>query len=334
MAFERCRGALARFAGALALGALCMGAASAETDYPNRTITIVVPFGAGGSTDQIGRMIAEHFQKEFKVPVVVENRPGANAGIGNAYVARSKPDGYTLLIGGTDIVASQFLYKDLPFNPEKDFTPIGIVAEFPFLMLIDKKRGIETVAQFVEYAKKNPDKINFSSAGIGNSTHLAGELFKYTADLKSMLHVPYNSSQQSLLAVVSGQVDITFDPAISSIGMVLGGKTNALAVVAERRLPALPNVPTMSELGYKEFDQLTPWSWKGLFAASGTPKPILDKLQASLARLLLDPTFQAWMEKTASFVVAPRPTEATEEFLRTQRKGWQEIISKYVSNAN
>lgn len=333
MAFERFRGALTRFAGALALTGFCMGAASA-TDYPTRTITIVVPFGAGGSTDQIGRMIADHLQKEFKVPVVVENRPGANAGIGNAYVARSKPDGYTLLIGGTDIVASQFLYKDLPFNAEKDFTPIGIVAEFPFLMLIDKKRGIETVQQFVEYAKKNPDKTNFSSAGIGNSTHLAGELFKYITDLKTILHVPYNSSQQSVLAVLSGQVDITFDPAISSIGVVTGGKANALAVVAERRLPALPNVPTMSELGYKEFDQLTPWSWKGLFAPAGTPKPILDKLQASLARLLLDPTFQGWMEKTASFVVAPRSTEDTEEFLRKQRKGWQDIISKYVATAN
>ncbi|MFG1357974.1 Bug family tripartite tricarboxylate transporter substrate binding protein [Xanthobacter pseudotagetidis] len=334
MLFKRCGNVLTRLAGVLALGAACVGAGPVRADYPDRTISIVVPFSAGGSTDQIGRMIADHFQKEFKVPVVVENKPGANAAIGNTYVARSKPDGYTLLIGGTDIVANQFLYKDLPFDPEKDFTPIGIVAEFPFLMLIDKKRGIETVAQYVEYAKKNPDKLNFSSAGTGNSTHLAGETFKHAADLKTAVHIPYNGSSQSVLAVISGQVDFTFDPAISSIGMVTGSKANALAVVSERRLPSLPNVPTMSELGYKQFDQLAPWSWKGLFAPSGTPKPVLDKLQASLARLLLDPVFQEKIERTASLVVPPRSTDATEEFLRNQRKGWKEIIAKYASDTN
>ena len=331
MVFKRSSKVLSRMAGAVALGAMCLGAGPAAAEYPDHTITIVVPFSAGGSTDQIGRMIAEHFQQDFKVPVVVENKPGANAAIGNTYVARSKPDGYTLLIGGTDIAANQFLYDDLPFNPEKDFTPIGIVAEFPFLMLIDKKRGIETVAQFLDYAKKNPDKINFSSAGTGNSTHLAGETFKHATGLSTAVHIPYNGSSQSVLAVISGQVDFTFDPAISSIGMVTGGKANALGVVAARRLPNLPNVPTMSELGYKEFDQLAPWSWKGLFAPAGTPKPILDKLQASLAKLLLDPAFQEKIEKTSSLVVPPRSTEETQVFLTNQRKGWKEIITKYVS---
>lgn len=324
---------LAQGAGALGLGLLAVAATPALAAYPDSIITVVVPFGPGGSTDQIGRMIAQHLQKDLNVTVVVENKPGANATIGNAFVARSKPDGYTLLIGGTDIAASQFLYKDLPFNAEKDFTPIGIVAEFPFLMLIDKKRGIETVAQYVDYAKKNPNRISFASAGIGNSTHLAGETFKYASKLNTLVHVPYNSSPQSLTAVVSGQTDFTFDPAISSIAQVSGGKASALGVVALRRLPVLPDVPTMSELGYKEFDQLAPWSWKGLFAPSGTPKPVLDKLQGSLAKLLNDPEFQKQIEKTASLVVPPRSTEASQEFLRAQRKGWSEVIQKYASDS-
>ena len=311
---------------AAAMGLAAAGAGAAPASFPGGLITIVVPFGAGGSTDQIGRLIANHFQNDFKVPVVVENKPGANGTIGNAFVARSKPDGYTLLIGGTDIAASQFLYKNLPYDPEKAFTPIGIVSEFPFLMLIDKKKGIGSVAQYVDYARKNQDKISFSSAGIGNSTHLAGETFKKAAKLDTLVHVPFNSSAQALTAVVSGQVDFAFDPAISSIALVTAGKANALAVVANQRLAALPNVPTMSELGYKEFDQLSPWSWKGLFAPAGTPPEVQDKLQKSLARLLQDADFKKQIEQTASLVVPPRSTKESQDFLTRQRKGWGALI--------
>ncbi|HEY0200477.1 MAG TPA: tripartite tricarboxylate transporter substrate binding protein [Burkholderiaceae bacterium] len=312
--------------GAAVLGLATAGFSAAYAAFPTGPITIIVPFGAGGSTDQIGRLIANHFQKDFKVPVIVENKPGANATIGNSFVARSKPDGQTLLIGGTDMTASQFLYKNLPYDPETAFTPIGIVAEFPFLMLIDKRRGITSVAQYVDYAQKNPDKSSFSSAGIGNSTHLAGEMFKKATKLDALVHVPFNASPQALNAVISGQVDYAFDPAISSIALVTGGKANALAVVADRRLTALPNVPTMSELGYKDFDRLSPWSWKGLFAPAGTPQEVLDMLQKSLARLLQDPAFIQQIEKTASLVVPPKSTTASQEFLTNQRKGWGALI--------
>jgi len=323
------RKAIQRRLGIFAVG-VSLAAVPAHAAYPDGIITIVVPFGPGGSTDQIGRAIAHHFQKDLKTTVVVENKPGANATVGNAYVARAKPDGYTLLIGGTDIVASQFIYKDLPFDPEKDFVPVGIVTEFPFLMLIDKKRGIETVAQYVEYAKKNPNKISFSSAGVGNSTHLAGETFKHAAKLDALVHVPYNSSAQSISSVISGQNDFTFDPAISSIAQVTGGNANALAVVAQQRLSILPDVPTMSELGYKEFDDLSPWSWKGLFAPAGTPKAVMDILHASLARLLTDPEFKQQTDRSASLLVAPRSTQASQQFLTQQRQGWRNIIKQYV----
>ena len=310
----------------LAGGLAAMAAGPAHAAYPDKPIVIVVPFAPGGSTDQIGRMIAQHFNKVDGKTVVVENKPGANGTVGNSYVARAKPDGYTLLIGGTDIAASQFLYKDLPYDAEKAFTPIGIVSEFPFLMLVDKNRGITTVKEFVDYAKKNPDKISFSSAGTGNSTHLAGETFKRAAKLDTMVHVPYNGSSPALTAVISGQVDTVFDTAITAAPLVTGGKANALGVVAQKRLPLLPDVPTMSELGYKEFDQLAPWSWKGLFAPSGTPQDVLDKLQRSLATLLEDPEFKKRIEATASLVVPPRTTAQAQQFLVDQRKGWSKLI--------
>ncbi|EWM43704.1 tripartite tricarboxylate transporter receptor family protein [Bordetella holmesii 41130] len=180
-------------AAALATAATWAPLSASLAAYPEKPIVIVVPFSPGGSTDQIGRFVAEHLQKQLKTPVVVENKPGANGTVGNGYVARAKPDGYTLLIGGTDIAASPFLYKNLPYDP-KDFIPLGLAAEFPFVMLTSKKKGITTVQQFVDYAKKNPDKVSFSSAGMGNSTHLAGETFKKSAGLDGMLHVPFNGS--------------------------------------------------------------------------------------------------------------------------------------------
>lgn len=296
--------------------------------YPDKPIVVVVPFSPGGSTDQIGRLIAQHLSKAFGVSAVVENKPGANGTVGNSFVARSKPDGYTLLIGGTDIAASQFLYKNLPYNPETAFVPVGIVAEFPFLMVTNIDSKIKTVAQFVDYARKHPDNINFSSAGMGNSTHLAGETFKMAAALDSMVHIPFNGSPQALAAVMSGQVSTTFDTAITAAPLVRGHKLNALGVVAKQRLPLMPDVPTMSELGYKQFDLLSPWSWKGLFAPANTPPDVLNKLHAALADALRDPNFKKTIEANASLVVEPRSTEDSIKFLENQRKGWSALIKQ------
>lgn len=313
---------------ATALGWASLISAAAHAEYPDKPIVMVVPFAPGGSTDQIGRMVAQHLSTDLGVPVVVENKVGANGTVGNGYVARAKPDGYTLLIGGTDIAASQFLYKDLPYDAEQAFTPIGIIAEFPFMMLVDKDKPITTVAEFIEYAKSQPKGINFSSAGVGNSTHLAGETFKRAANLEGMVHVPYNGSSPALTAVISGQVETVFDTAITAAPLVTGGEARALGVVAQQRLPLFPDVPTMSELGYDAFDQLAPWSWKGLFAPSGTPQEILDKLQHSLAGLLQDPEFRQRIEANASLVVAPQSTAHAEQFLADQRKGWGKLISE------
>ena len=311
-----------------ALGVGILVSPGAKAAYPDKPIVIVVPFAPGGSTDQIGRMVAQHLSTDLGVPVVVENKVGANGTVGNGYVARAKPDGYTLLIGGTDIAASQFLYKDLPYDAEQAFTPIGIITEFPFMMLVDKDKPITNVAEFIEYAKSQPKGINFSSAGVGNSTHLAGETFKKAANLEGMVHVPYNGSSPALTAVISGQVDTVFDTAITAAPLVTGGKARALGVVAQQRLPLFPDVPTMSELGYDAFDQLAPWSWKGLFAPRGTPQEILDKLQRSLAGLLEKPDFRQRIEANASLVVAPQSTARAEQFLADQRKGWGKLISE------
>lgn len=300
---------------------------ASQAAYPEKPITIVVPFSPGGSTDQIGRLVAEHLQKQLKAPVVVENKPGANGTVGNGFVARAKPDGYTLLIGGTDIAASPFLYKNLPYDP-KDFIPIGLAAEFPFVMLTSKKKHITTVQQFVDYAKNHPDKVSFSSAGMGNSTHLAGETFKKSAGLDGMLHVPYNGSSQALAALLGGQVDTVFDTAITAVPLVTGGQADALAVIAQERLPMLPDVPTMTELNYTDFSKLVPWSWKGVFAPAGTPPEIVKQLRESLAALVTDPAFKQRIESAASLTVPPKPPDELEKFLADQRAGWQRVINE------
>ncbi|AIT26320.1 Bug family tripartite tricarboxylate transporter substrate binding protein [Bordetella holmesii] len=314
-------------AAALATAATWAPLSASLAAYPEKPIVIVVPFSPGGSTDQIGRFVAEHLQKQLKTPVVVENKPGANGTVGNGYVARAKPDGYTLLIGGTDIAASPFLYKNLPYDP-KDFIPLGLAAEFPFVMLTSKKKGITTVQQFVDYAKKNPDKVSFSSAGMGNSTHLAGETFKKSAGLDGMLHVPFNGSPQALTAVISGQVDTVFDTAITAVPMVTGGQANALAVIAQQRLALLPDVPTMTELNYTEFSKLVPWSWKGVFAPAGMPPEVVKQLRASLAALVTDPTYKQRIENAASLTVPPKSPEELEKFLADQRVGWERVIKE------
>lgn len=294
--------------------------------YPDKPITIVVPFSPGGSTDQIGRFVAEHLQSSLKATVVVENKPGANGTVGNSYVARSQPDGYTLLIGGTDIAASPFLYKNLPFDP-KDFIPLGLVAEFPFVMLTHKKHGITSVEQFIDYAKKNPDTISFSSAGMGNSTHLAGETFKKAAGLPSMTHIPYNGSPQALTAVAGGQVDTVFDTAITAVPLAISGKATPLAVIAQQRIAQLPDVPTMAELNYKDYSELAPWSWKGVFAPAGTPPAVVDELRATIAKMLSDPTFKTRIENTSSLPVPPMSPSELEQFLTDQRAGWERVIT-------
>jgi tripartite-type tricarboxylate transporter receptor subunit TctC len=293
--------------------------------YPDKPITVVVPFAPGGSTDQIGRFVAEHLQNQLKATVVVENKPGANGTVGNSYVARSQPDGYTLLIGGTDIAASPFLYKNLPFDP-KDFIPLGLVAEFPFVMLTHKKHGITTVDQFVDYAKKHPDTVSFSSAGMGNSTHLAGETFKKAVGLPSMTHIPYNGSSPAITAVAGGQVDTVFDTAITAVPLALSGKTTALAVIAQQRLAQLPDVPTMTELNFKEYSELVPWSWKGVFAPAGTPPEVVDKLRTTIATMLTDPAFKTRIEKASSLVIPPKTAAELEQFLTNQREGWGRVI--------
>ncbi len=319
----------------LQLGVVCalttsmpaLHAAESADTFPNKPIVIVVPFAAGGSTDQIGRMIAQHLHKKFSVPAIVENRPGAAGTIGNAHVARAKPDGYTLLIGGTDITASQYLYKNLPYDPATSLQPVAIVSEFPFLMVVKKDAKINTVKDFIAYGKANPDKVSYSSAGMGNSTHLAGAAFQKAAGLPSMVHAPFNGSSPALTAVIGGQVDTVFDTAITAYPQVKSGTLKPLAVLSAKRLAFLPDVPTLSELGFSAFDQISPWSWKGLFAPAGTPQPVVEKLHAAMDELIRTPEFSTLMEQNASIPVPPMTLPEAREFIKKQRTGWKQVIT-------
>lgn len=306
----------------------CMlGVTAVHADYPNRTIKVVVPFSPGGSTDQIGRYVAKHLSEDLGVNAIVENRPGGGGNVGNTHVARAKADGYTLLIGGTDVATGHLLYKELPFDPINDLELVGLVTEFPFLLITPKEGGATTVEELVEYAKNNPDGVSYASAGVGNSLHLAGEIFNKATGLETLVHVPYSGSTEALNAVVSGQVEMMFDTAITAAPQVTGGNANAIGALSKQRLPQFPDVPTMTEAGYPEFeDLLSTWSWKGVFTPTGTPEDVVQTLQVSLNKLKDSAEFKEQMERSLTLVADKQDSEDAQSFMESQREGWARVI--------
>lgn len=267
---------------------LAFAAVSAWTHaqpYPNKLIKFVVPFPGGGDLDPIARGLGEHFQATWGQPYIVENRPGANAMIGTEYVARSAPDGYTLLICSPGAMTiNPNLYSNVPYTVGKDIIPVSLVATAPMVWVVGNKLPMKTYSEVVSYIKANPGKVSFASAGRGNVTHLAAELFMSEAGL-STVHVPYKGAQAVIADLLGGHIEMYFNPMPSARGYVKqnADKVTPLAVTSKVRSPQLPDVPTLDELGLKGFDV---YSWYGLCAPGGTPKEIVDKLNAEVVRAL------------------------------------------------
>jgi tripartite-type tricarboxylate transporter receptor subunit TctC len=310
---------------AFAAIALCSAFAftgAAHAQYPTKPIKIVVPFPAGGTTDILARAVAADLQKAFGQAVVVENKAGAGGNIGSDSVAKSSPDGYTLLMGtvGTHAI-NVSLYPKMPYDAVKDFAPVSLVAGVPNVLVASPSFPVNSVKDLVDAAKKAPDKITFASSGSGTSIHLSGELFKQLAGVQ-MTHVPYKGSSAALPDVISGQVNVMFDNAPSVIQHIRGGKLKAIAVTSDKRSPALPGVPTIAESGLPGFEAS---SWFGVLAPAATPKDIVDKLSGAIAKSLQTPEMKERLAGQGAVAVGNTP-EQFSAHIKSEIDKWSKVV--------
>jgi tripartite-type tricarboxylate transporter receptor subunit TctC len=277
---------------ALALSAA--GEARAQSDFPNRPIRFIVGFAAGGGNDIFARLVVAKFQELTGATAIVENKPGAGGRISSDYVARLPPDGYVVLVAATGQMAiAAAIYPNLTYHPTKSFIPLNMIASFPLVLVVPANSPIKTVKDLVEYAKAHPDKSNYGTSAPPFT--IASELLKLKTGMPGV-GIPFKSSNESNLCVVSEQCLFTISDGPPSIPLVKGGKTRALAVTGSERSPELPDVPSMAEAGYPEIDMHL---WSGFFVPAGTPAAVVAKLQADLARALADPGVQASLRKMA-----------------------------------
>lgn len=282
MGLAKCRHAVGLIASAAMLAAMPVSA----QNYPERTITMVVPFGAGGSTDIVGRIAADAMSKALGVSMIIENKGGAGGTVGTQAAANAAPDGYTLTMSTTSThVVGPLTVETVKYNPIKDFEHIGMIAETPYVLVISPKLGVNSVKELIEHAKKNPGKLNYGSAGQGSTTHLAALMF-LNATGTEMLHVPYKSNAESTKAVLTDEVQVLFGSMPAVLGQIKGGAIRALAVGTTSRSPELPNVATMQEAGVPGYRASL---WLGISAPARTPASVVNRLNAALGQALADP---------------------------------------------
>jgi len=315
---------LARLASACLVVVTALAAPSARAvEYPVRPIKLVVPYAAGGPTDVLGRLVADFLGRDLKQTVIVENKAGAQGAIGAEAVARSEPDGYTLFVAAASIIVlNPMLYKKLPYDPSQDFRMLSLVTDLPVVMEVHPSVPAKTVAEFVAYAKQNPGKLNFGSAGTGGTIHLAGEMFKQMAGIE-MTHVPYKGAGPALTDLLSGNIQVMFDSLSTALPPVKSGSLRPLGVSSTQRSPDLPDVPTIAESGYPDYRVSV---WYGIAAPAKLPDEIAQKITASLDRALDDDAFRASLEKIGFPVFHPRSAAAITEFIDADRAHWSAVI--------
>ncbi len=264
---------------ALALLLPCLAFAQA---YPARPVRIIVPYPPGGATDVMARTVAQKLNESWQHAVVVENKPGASGSVGSEIVAKSAPDGYTLLVQGTQHAINLSLYKQLPYDTLRDFVPINYIASAPFLLVLHPSVPANTVAELIAYIKARPGGLNYGSSGVGGGAHLAGEIFKTAAGVP-LTHIPYKGAAPAMADLLGGQVTMVFDPIPTSITQVRAGRLKALAITSAKRSALMPELPTVAESGLPGFDVS---AWFGLYGPAAMPKDIAIKLNAEVNRIL------------------------------------------------
>jgi tripartite-type tricarboxylate transporter receptor subunit TctC len=303
-------------------GFLSFSVAIHADTFPARTVTLVVPFAAGGSTDLLGRSLAEGLSREWKQAVIVENKPGAGTSLAGEYVARSKPDGHTLLLASTTTMVLNPLMSAKPrYSPVDDLAPVSMLAEAPMVMLINSRSSVTQLNDWISLAKKKPNQMNFGSAGVGSSIHLAGELFKSMAKL-DMVHIPYKGSQPALTALMADEIQTYFDLIPSAKPFIDSGQLKALAVTSSHALPSLPNVKSFEELGFKDF-VVSPYFY--LMVPSQTPSVLVEKINADVAKVLSNPNLQNKFSEQSMFLKASSP-EAVKAHIAKSKSIWQPLI--------
>ena len=296
--------------------------AYASDAFPNKPIRFIVPYAAGGATDTTARLVSKELTAILGQPVVVENKAGAGGNIGTDYVAKSSPDGYTMLLAYTGPMAiNPSLYDSLPFKPQQDFAPVTLLAQAPQILGVHPSIPATTVEEFVAYAKANPNTLFFGSSGNGGADHLAGELFKMLTGAQ-ITHVPYKGGAPALADLVAGRTQLQFMTIPASIGHIQAGRIRPLAILDKKRYPLFPNVPTISEAGVKNYDVN---NWYGVVVAAGTPEPIVNKLNSALIKALRSEEVQARFSGLGLVPVSNTPKEF-QRFIATESARWAEII--------
>ena len=293
-------------------------------DYPSHPIHLIVPYAAGGSADATARVLAKQIGKRTGQVIVVENRGGSASIVGTELVNKSDPDGYTLLLGQSGPISiNPAIYKNLPYDPVKDFEPISLTSTYPYIMVVNRSLGVKTLQEFVTLAKSKPGALNYGTTGVGASNHLITELFDLRAGIK-MTHIPYRGTSLAVADLVAGQVQVVFSDPISALQLVNSGTLVALAVTSKDRSPVAPNVPTVSESGYPGFDAV---GWHGILAPAKTPPAIIAKLNAEIVQALKDPETKSLLESQAIQVVGSSPQEFAD-YIERDIALWKDVAEQ------
>jgi tripartite-type tricarboxylate transporter receptor subunit TctC len=315
---------------AFAAGAAAWPSAGrAEDEFPSRPVRIIVPVSVGGATDSLARLLAQKLTERMRSSVVVENKNGAGSIIGTSFVAKSPADGYTLLMGGLfNMVMITALLKDPPFDPPRDFTAVGYLAAYPFVVIVRRDLPVSTLAEFAAYAKAKPGKLSYASGGLGTLQHVWGTILLRSLGLE-LLHIPYKGATPALADMIGGRVDFLFDNLAACRAAIDAGQVKALAVSSPARTGPLPNLPTIDESGVTRFEGE---SWFGLFAPSGTPRPIVDRLRREVAAVVAEPGFSGYVARDAGRLLTV-PPDRQEKFLKDELARWTKLITKYDVHA-
>ena len=295
--------------------------AGAQERWPQRQVTIVVPFAAGGSADLLARILQQHMQPTLGVPFVVENRPGAGGSIGTGYVAKSPSDGYTLLLGTLSAnVINSFLYSKLPYDVERDFQPVSLLVHLPNLLVVNNAVAAKTVPELIAYLKANDGKVNYGSSGNGTSSHLSAVMFQLASGTR-MTHVPFRSTADELTSMIGGHIELAIDSMTTLWPQAQAGAVRAIAVTSAQRIASAPDLPTIGET----LNGFSVSGWQGLFVAAGTPRPIVDKLSGEVKRIFDLPEVATALRKVGG-EPSPMTPEAFADFIRSERPKWREVV--------
>ena len=307
---------------ALSLGAILSPASFAQSNYPTKPINFIVPYGAGGGADSRSRQIAQKMSVILKQPIIVDNKPGAGGNIGTEFISRAAPDGYTIGMGNfAPMAVNKTLFGNLRYDPETDLTPIILIEKGPLVLVVHPSSPYKTVQDIVVAAKAKPGTLTFSSGGIGGSHQLSAELFEQNAGIE-MIHVPYKSGSAGLTDLMAGNVTMMFDQMYSAMPSIKAEKLRPIAITSKKRSPLLPNIPSFAEVGYPKVEVL---NWQGLIAPKGTPKAIIDQLNAAANEALKDPKLRELMLSQGNEIGGGSPAEFAA-LIKSESAKWGAVV--------